>query len=136
MMPSVEIAIKAQFYDVDPMDVVWHGHYARFFEQARCELLDLIGYNYEQMRESGYFWPIVDMRIKYVRPIRFRQDVLVAATVAEFENRLKIDYLIRDRASAEVLTKGFTIQAAVNAQTGELCFESPAVLIDKMKRIA
>ena len=136
MMPSVEIAIKAQFYDVDPMDVVWHGHYARFFEQARCELLDLIGYNYEQMRESGYFWPIVDMRIKYVRPIRFRQDVLVAATVAEFENRLKIDYRIRDKARAEVLTKGFTIQAAVNAQTGELCLESPAVLIEKMKRIA
>ncbi len=136
MMPSVEIAIKAQFYDVDPMDVVWHGHYARFFEQARCELLDLIGYNYEQMRESGYFWPIVDMRIKYVRPIRFRQDVLVAATVAEFENRLKIDYRIRDKTRAEVLTKGFTIQAAVNAQTGELCLESPAVLIEKMKRIA
>lgn len=132
-MHSTEITIKAQFYDLDPMDVVWHGNYARYFEEARCALLDSIGYNYPQMHASGYIWPIVDMRIKYVRPLRFAQEFIVTATIVEFENRLKIDYRIRDKNSGEVLTKASTVQVAVRAATGELCLESPAVLTDKLK---
>lgn len=135
-MPSVEITIQAQFYDVDPMNVVWHGHYARFLEQARCELLEQIGYSYAQMGESGYLWPIVEMRIKYVRPIRFRQEVVVNATIKEYENRLRIEYRIRDKATGEVLTKASTSQVAVHAATGELCLESPAVLVEKLRRMA
>jgi acyl-CoA thioester hydrolase len=132
-MISAEIALKAQFYDLDPMEVVWHGNYPRYLEQARCALLDRIGYNYPQMRDSGYAWPIVDMRIKYVRPVRFAQNILVIATLAEFANRLKIDYRIRDQASGEVLTKAQTIQVAVHVQSGELQLESPAALTDKVQ---
>ena len=132
-MISAEVAVKAQFYDLDPMQVVWHGNYARYLEQARCALLDLIGYNYPQMEASGFVWPIVDMRIKYVRPIRFGQDVIVTATLAESQNRLKIDYRIRDGASGEVLTKAHTVQVAVKADTGEMLLESPAALTDKLK---
>jgi hypothetical protein len=59
---SAEIALKIQFYDLDPMQVVWHGNYARYFEQARCALLDSIGYNYPEMKASGYAWPVIDMQ--------------------------------------------------------------------------
>ena len=132
-MISTETAITAQFYDLDPMGVVWHGNYARFFEQARCQLLDIIGYNYAEMQASGYIWPIVDMRIKYVRPIRFHQQFIASATLVEFENRLKIEYLLRDKSTGEILTKAFTIQIAVEASTNELCLESPPALTDKVK---
>ena len=132
-MHSAETVIKAQFYDLDPMNVVWHGNYARFLEQARCELLDSIGYNYVEMKESGFAWPIVDMRIKYVRPVLFGQEIVVTATIIETQNRLKIDYRIRDRASGEVLTKATTVQVAVNMTTGEMQLESPAALTDKIK---
>jgi acyl-CoA thioester hydrolase len=132
-MLSAQITLKAQFYDIDPMDVVWHGNYARFLEQARCELLDKIGYNYSQMKDSGYAWPIVDMRIKYVRPIRFGQEFTVDATIAEFENGLKIDYRLCDRVSGEVLTKALTFQVPVWIESGELCLESPSCLTDKLR---
>jgi len=132
-MHSAETVIKAQFYDLDPMNVVWHGNYARFLEQARCELLDSIGYNYAEMKESGFAWPIVDMRIKYVRPVLFGQEIVVTATIIETQNRLKIDYRIRDRASGEVLTKATTVQVAGNMTTGEMQLESPAALTDKIK---
>jgi acyl-CoA thioester hydrolase len=135
-MHSAETVIKAQFYDLDPMNVVWHGNYARFLEQARCELLDSIGYNYVEMKDSGFAWPIVDMRIKYVRPVLFGQDITVTATIIEIQNRLKIDYRIRDRASGEVLTKATTVQVAVNMATGEMQLESPAALTDKIKDLA
>ena len=35
-MISAEVIIKIQFYDLDPMRVVWHGNYPRFLEQARA----------------------------------------------------------------------------------------------------
>ena len=133
-MHSIEVTIKAQFYDLDPMEVVWHGNYARYLEQARCALLDSIGYNYPQMHASGHLWPIVDLRIKYVRPLRFAQEFVISATIVEFENRLKIDYRICDKISGEVLTKATTTQVAVLAATGELCLESPAALTDKLRR--
>ncbi len=135
-MITAEVVLKAQFYDLDPMSVVWHGNYARYLEQARCALLDLIGYNYDEMRASGYLWPVVDMRVKYVRPIRCFQEIVVTASLTEYQNRLKIDYRIRDAASAEVLTKAHTVQVAVVAESGILCLESPAILIDKLKSLA
>jgi acyl-CoA thioester hydrolase len=73
------------------------------------------------------------MRIKYVRPIRFHQQFIVSATLVESANRLKIEYIIQDKASGEVLTKACTIQVAVDAATNELCMESPAILTDKLK---
>jgi acyl-CoA thioester hydrolase len=132
-MITAEVTIKAQFYDLDPMQVVWHGNYARFLEEARCALLDRIGYNYKEMSDSGYVWPIVDMRTKYVGPIRFAQVFTVTATLVEFENRLRIDYRIRDAETGAVLTKAQTTQVAVDASTQELCLESPAALVDKVR---
>lgn len=134
-MISVEITIKAQFYDLDPMQVVWHGNYPRYLEVARCALLDLIGYNYPEMEQSGYVWPIVDMRLKYVRPIRFAQNVVVVATLKEYENRLCIDYRIKDAESGEVLTKASTVQLAVEAKSQELCLECPPALIERVRRL-
>lgn len=134
-MISAEVSIKCQFYDLDPMQVVWHGNYARYLEEARCALLDQRGYNYPEMLRSGYLWPIVDIRIKYVRPIRFAQIVRVLASLEEWENRLRIDYRIRDEMSGEVLTKARTIQVEVSAKTEELCLESPAALVDRVRRL-
>jgi acyl-CoA thioester hydrolase len=131
-MISVDVAIEAQFYDLDPMQVVWHGNYARFLENARCVLLDRIGYNYPDMQASGYIWPVVDMRIKYVRPIRFGDRVTVTATLAEYANRLKIDYRIHDQAG-QVLTKAHTVQVAVNAASGEMQLESPPALVERVE---
>jgi acyl-CoA thioester hydrolase len=132
-MISAEVIVKAQFYDLDPMQIVWHGNYVRFLEQARCALLDKIGFGYREMAETGYLWPVVDLRIKYVRPVRFGQEVRVTATMAEYEYRLKIDYRLADLTTGEVLTKAHTIQVAVDAATNELCFQSPAVLYAKVE---
>ena len=134
-MISADISVQAQFYDLDPMQVVWHGNYARFLEQARCALLDRIGYNYPEMAASGYVFPIVEMQVKYVRPIRFGQVIAVTATLTEYENRIRIDYRIHDRASGDLLTKAHTMQLAVKEEGGELCFECPAVFTDKVRAL-
>lgn len=133
-MISATVDIETQFYDLDPMEVVWHGNYARFFEQARCVLLDKIGYNYKQMEETGYVWPVIDLHIRYVHSLGFPQKVQVKATLVEYENRLKITYIISNEKE-QTLTKGTTTQVAVDAKTKELCLESPSELCDKVRAV-
>lgn len=128
-------AMTAQFYDIDPMDVVWHGHYPRFFEMGRGALLDLLNYNYEQMKVSGYLWPVVDLRIKYIRPIKLHQKIIVEAGLAEYENRLKIEYRLLDAETSEILTKAHSIQIAVRASDNEMQYESPQIFLSKVKEV-
>lgn len=126
------IDLEIPFHDVDMMEIVWHGHYAKYFEIARCALLDTINYNYPQMRDSGYAWPVIDLRIRYAKPAIFRQVVIVRAEIVEWENRLKINYLITDKQSGARLTKGYSIQVAVDMATQQMCFASPTVLLEKL----
>ncbi|MGI9287730.1 MAG: acyl-CoA thioesterase [Pseudomonadales bacterium] len=129
---AVETTIDVPFHDVDMAAIAWHGHYVKYFEVARCILLESFDYNYPQMRESGYFWPIVDMRIKFVNPSHFGQKIKVRATLEEWEHRLKIRYMITDLESGKRLTKGYTTQVAVRLADGEMQFASPSVLAEKL----
>ena len=131
---EAEVEIEVGFHDVDAMEVAWHGHYLKYFELARCALLRRFDYDYPQMRESGYAWPIVDCRLRYVAPARYGQKLLVSASLREWENRLRIDYRIRDKASGAKLTVGSTIQVAVDLASGELQFVSPPVVLQKLER--
>ena len=129
---SVDIEIQIPFHDVDSMGITWHGNYLRYFEIARCKLLDELGYNYRQMQASNYVWPIIDLQIKYVKASIFEQKIIVRAELVEWENRLKINYQIHDVETGARITKGYTIQAAVDMATQELCFVTPDVFRDKI----
>jgi acyl-CoA thioester hydrolase len=129
---SAEVEMEVQFYDLDPMQIVWHGNYVKYLEVARCALLDSIGYNYPQMRDSGYSWPVIDINLRYIAAAVFGQRLRLRADLVEWENRLKIDYLITDAATGKRLNRGSTTQVAVNLATGEMCFASPDVLFDKL----
>lgn len=127
-----ETEIEIQFYDLDPMQIVWHGNYVKYLEVARCALLDKIGYNYNQMRDSGYAWPVIDINLRYIGSAVFGQRIKLRAEIVEYENRLKIDYLITDAANGKRLTRASTSQVAVSIATGEMCFVSPDVLFHKL----
>lgn len=129
---SHEIEVQPTFYDLDPMAVVWHGNYVKYFEVARSALLRKFGYDYEDMRESGFFWPVVDMRIKYIKPATLNQPLKVRAEITEYENRLRVDFLITSAITGEKVTKGYTIQVAVDAKTMELQYVCPKILWDKL----
>lgn len=131
---QAEIELTVPFYDVDLMQVAWHGHYLKYFEDARCRLLENLQYNYDHMTASGYMWPVVDVRLKYVRPALFKQRLRVIASIVEWQVRLKINYRIVDATTGAVLTKGYSIQVAVDAATREMCFVTPSVFRQKLFR--
>ena len=129
---SAEVPVKVQFYDLDPMQVVWHGNYARFFELGRCAVLDSIDYGYQQMKASGYAWPVIDMHMRYLQPTTMSQELIVRAEIVEWENRLKLQYLIRDAQTGMRLTKGSSVQVAVEMSSGLMCLQSPPILFERL----
>jgi acyl-CoA thioester hydrolase len=131
---SATINIEVPFHDVDAMNVAWHGHYVKYFELARCTLLRRFNYDYPQMQASGYLWPIVECHLKYVRPALYGQHLCIEATLLEYENRIKIGYLICDVVSGEKLTVGYTVQVAVDAASRELQFISPDIVFANLEQ--
>lgn len=131
-MLSTSFEMTVPFYDVDSFRIVWHGNYPKYFEIARCKLLDLIDYPYKRMEETGYFFPVIDLNVRYVQAIKFEQKIRVSATLKSWENKLVIDYLITDLESGQRLTKGSTSQAAVLMPDLVTQFQSPPELIEKI----
>ncbi len=131
-LPEAQVAIKVPFFDVDPMRIVWHGHYVKYFEIARCELLNKIGYGYREMEQSGFGWPVIDLRVKYLKSAVLGQNLICTAKIAEYEHRLKIDYEIQCAQSGERLTKGHSIQVAVSLAANEMQLVSPRIMLQKL----
>jgi len=84
------------------------------------------------MKASGYAWPVIDLRIRYPRPLYFQQKVRVKARLDEWENRLKISYLIEDLGTGQRLTKACTVQVAIDMKTTEMQYVSPDILYQKL----
>lgn len=129
---SIELTIP--FYDLDPLNIVWHGNYLKYFEDAREALLRKINIGYEKLFKTNYIFPIVESYIKYIRPLKHEQVIIVTAKLLEYENRVKISYLITDKESGRKLTEGYTTQVTISKETQELEFESPKSLIEGVEQ--
>jgi acyl-CoA thioester hydrolase len=84
------------------------------------------------MIASGYAWPIVEAHVKYVHAARFNDRLAVQASLVEWQNRLTVNYLITNAATAERVARARTVQVAVAASTGVLQFATPAVLLERV----
>ncbi|QBF24718.1 acyl-CoA thioesterase [Pseudomonas tructae] len=131
----VDTQVLVPFFDVDSMLVVWHGHYVKYLEVARCALLDRLEHNYLQMQASGFAWPVIDLQLRYVRGATFGQRLNVRASLVEWENRLKINYLISDAATGQRMTRASSVQVAVEIASGEMQLASPQVMLDAVNKV-
>jgi acyl-CoA thioester hydrolase len=124
---------RVPFHDIDPAGVAWHGRYFKYFEAARCALLNAVDYSYQGMTESGYLWPVVDTTVRYLRPLLLQQTFTVTACLREWELRLVVDYRIEGEDGV-LYTKARTVQVPVDAVTKALTIGSPQVLIDNVEK--
>lgn len=131
---SAEVTLVTAFQDADPMGVIYHGNYFRFFEEARRLLMEKMDYNYRDMQDSGYIWPVIDSYVKYIRAIPYHHEIRVCAKLTDWENYMRVEYIIYDAKDGTRMSKGYTRQVAVNMQTKEMCLASPAFFIKKLER--
>ena len=128
------VEFKVEFYDVDTMKEAWHGNYVKFMEVARCALLAKMKYDYFAMEESGYAWPVVDLHIKYLRPMIFLQKIRAEVTLEEYEVCLKLSYKFYDAESGELLTKAESMQMAVDMNKRESLMVCPQCFVDRVRQ--
>jgi len=130
---SISTQMRVAFYDVDSYRVVWHGAYPKYLEIARGILLEKIGYTYADMEKDNYFFPVIDLKIKYIDSMVVGQEFTITATLKEWQHKLIIDYLIFDPESGKRITKATTTQAAVKMPEKITQFVSPVELLNAVE---
>lgn len=130
-LPEASVLVCPSFHDVDPMNVVWHGNYLKYFEKAREALFRKLNYGYAEMLATGYIWPIVQVEVKYKAPLLVESEATVLARILEYENRLVIGYEVIT-PEGRVITQGKTVQMAMDVKTRTGQFSSPKVLFEKL----
>jgi acyl-CoA thioester hydrolase len=130
-----EAEISVEFYDLDPLRVVWHGNYINYFEAGRRALLEKIGYSYDEMEKSGYAFPVIEVSAKYLSSLKIKDKARVKAVLMEYENRLLIRYEIRNAQTGQLTTKGFSTQMAFDIKNNDSCFVCPLILIKKVEAL-
>ena len=128
---EAETFITVQFYDLDPMNVVWHGNYIKYLETARCDLLSKIGYDYDRMREDGVAYPIAKMDLKFIKPCTFNQKLRIVSSVEELEPCLIIKYVIFDAETDEKVFTAKSMQICVDVISKESVYSAPKGLKEK-----
>ncbi len=121
---SYETKLKVRFCEVDPYQVVWHGHYISWFEVGRNELASLFGLNPDELREMGLMAPVVDLCCKFKLPAKFSDEVIIQTTMQRSETaKLIFHYnVIRD---GEVLAEGSTTHVLTDLK-GTMLYQVPS----------
>ena len=124
---SHEIELSVPFHHLDPMQIVWHGNYFKYFDQARFALFDQVGIDlYQYFKEANCLFPIVKTATKHIIPLRYRDQFVCRATVAEAQAKIVIDFEIRRIPNGEVCTLARSEQVAVRHPEMEMEFQIPA----------
>lgn len=132
---SVTKPFDIRFSEVDSMGVVWHGHYAVYFEDAREAFGAKYGLEYLMMYDKGFVEPLVELTFKYKRPIIYGMkseiEIIYRPTDAA---KIIFDYEIRDAETKEVFTMGHSVQVFMDRYTHQLELNNPDFYKEWKKR--
>jgi acyl-CoA thioester hydrolase len=106
--------IRVIYGDTDQMGVVYYANYLRFFEAARGGFLRAHGVSYAELEQRGLAWPVIEARVRYLKPARYDELIVVELTLAEVRGAsLRFDY--RVTRDGELLAEGATEHACIRA---------------------
>jgi acyl-CoA thioester hydrolase len=89
-MFTSETQIRIHYALTDQMGVVYHGHYAQFYEIGRAESIRQLGYTYKDIEAMGIIMPVVDIHSKFLRPAKYDDLITVKTTLKELPTDHKI----------------------------------------------
>jgi acyl-CoA thioester hydrolase len=124
--PSYEVTLKVPFYDLDPMQIVWHGNYLKYFDIARSELYDRLGVDLFVFHDrTRYIFPIIRTSVKHIRPLKRGDEFVCRATVKEARTKIVVLFEIRLVKDGTLCARGATEQVAVREPEMEMEFTIP-----------
>jgi len=101
--------------DTDNMGIAYHANYFRWFEIGRTEMLRHLGMTYKAIEKKGYFFPVADVRCRFMTPVHY-DDILIIETTLDDSVRggLKFDYGIFSEDDRTAFARGYTKHACLD----------------------
>lgn len=133
--PSSAATIEGQvpFHDVDPLHIVWHGHYFKYLEVARTELFRRHRIDGLDLLALGYRFVISHSECRHVHPLTYGDRYRVKAWFLDVEQRVNVGYevwdITHDRRAARARTELVTTDGE-----GTLLLETPPIVRDRIER--
>ena len=125
---TISIVHEVPFHDVDSMEIVWHGHYYKYFELARTALYRSVNLDVEQIKRMGYMIPVIESNCRYFKPLPYGQAIKVTAHFESWDHYLLIAYTIKSIPVEDRFASGYTKQAVCDQDsTLLLCVPDPIV---------
>ena len=123
---KAQTQFRVRFSEVDMMQIVWHGNYAKYFEDAREAFgLSYPGLGYMEIYNNGYTAPIVEMSIQYKSSIRYNEAGIVEIRYIPSEAaKICFEYEIREAKSLRIVATGTTTQVFLD-EKGDLQLNTP-----------
>ena len=126
--------LDIRFSEVDSMNVVWHGSYMLYFEDARELFGEQYDLSYMGYVRHGYYAPMVEMNIQWKKPILYgmqpRIDIIYRPTVAA---KVVFDYEIHDTADESLIASAHSVQVFMDLNY-QLVLYSPEFYVEWQKR--
>lgn len=121
---QTEVTIR--FNEADPLGIVWHGHYIRYFEDGRESFGKRYGISYLDFYHQGFAVPVVSVQCDYKKPLRYGDTVIVETTYLDSAAaKLKFEYKIFDTKNKMLVATGSSVQVFVEAKTFDLQLTMP-----------
>ena len=129
--------IRAQPHHTDYSGGVWHGSYLVWMEEARVEYLRSMGISFADLVALGCDLPVVDLSIRYHRPVQMGMEAVVRARMLQMDGvRINWDYRIQSPNAEELYVTAQVTLVAVDREKGKIMRQLPAAVKDALMRLS
>lgn len=129
----VSVEIEVPFHDVDSLRVVWHGHYIKYLEIARCALMRTVDLDNDAIVELGCGLLMGEVQVKHTGVLRYGDKARVTAWFKDIEQRIHIGYEVRNLTTGKRAARARTSLVLLNGATGDLLLETPAAVLERLR---
>lgn len=123
---TYEKKLEVPFHDLDPVQIVWHGNYFKYFDIARFGLFNQAGIDlYKLYEQTKYLFPISKTSTKHIASLAYGDEFISRATIIDASVKIVIDFQIIKLPDNIICAKARGEQVAVKMPEMELMFEIP-----------
>lgn len=131
-MIKSSVEIRVRYAETDRMGFVYYGNYSTYFEVARVEMLRNLGVSYKELEDSGISLPVLEYRIKYLKPAFYDQLLTIETKIPVLPSaRIRFEYETRNE-NGDLLNIAETTLVFMNSQSLKPC-APPEFVVNKMK---
>ncbi|TXH59036.1 MAG: acyl-CoA thioesterase [Bacteroidia bacterium] len=130
-----QIEVEVKFSEADPLGIVWHGHFIRYFEDGREAFGKEHNLKYLDLYRNNIVVPIVKINCDYKRILRYGHKIRIETTyIDSLAAKLLFQYAIYDVATNEKVASGNSVQVFMQRDNLELLLTLPQFMIDWKKK--